>query len=373
MSKTRGTNTMRILLTSLAIVLATVSAKALPLTNPLSADQVTCDEIQLEKLALRTAIVEATAGSGVTGFEHPSAFLWRSPQGGSFFGLGVEDGVGGPPGSLKRSETQLSLDLSLRATADPLNPARPLLPQASLVVRDIDSNLVNPSPGAQYLTVTVALEPAAQNPFSPLIPLLVNNLTAASDGEQPATHADAAGRGVTQDGLTTSCESALTDFDQRIFTILSRTVRLSQCGVRGPCNPDGSAYNVTLFRGADPQTYRANVYFYAEACETTCSYGVVSKVAWEFKMNWDAQGKLTSGTVTVLPPCPNGPAPGCSDRQGNGTPMFILPPLWAGHARQGQHSFKIGTLVWDDFPGSSNNILSATINWQALLANSAWN
>jgi hypothetical protein len=53
--------------------------------------------------------------------------------------------------------------------------------------------------------------------------------------------------------------------------------------------------------------------------------------------------------------------------------MFILPPLWAGHGHQGQHLFDIGALVWDDFPGSPNNSLSATVNWQALLANSAWN
>src|ERR1700687_3751529 len=41
-----------------------------------------------------------------------------------------------------------------------------------------------------------------------------------------------------------------------------------------------------------------------------------------------------------------------------------------GHGHQGQHFFDLGALVWD-FPGSPNNILSATVNWSVLLANSA--
>jgi hypothetical protein len=363
---------------ALAIVLFTTAASAAPFTNPLTPDQVACDELQLERLAGRLAVVEGLAGSGAVGL-HPSLFLWRSSDGGGVYSaLAVTDGVMGASGNLVRQETQLALDLVLHPVADPLNPARPLLPQGSLVRRELGSNLVTPTPLATYLTVTMALEPKAQNPFQPTIPLLVNNLTATSDGEQPAAHADAAGRGITQDTLTSSCESALTVFDQRIFTILSRTVRLAQCallaGALPSCNPDGSVYNITLFRGTDPQTYRANVYFYAVACDNNvCSYGVLSKVAWEFKMNWDENGKLTSGEVSVLPPCPNGPAPGCSDRQGDGTPMFILPPLWPGHGHQGQHVFDLGALLRYDSPGSPKNIPSATVNWSVLLMNSAWN
>ena len=361
---------------ALTAMLITASASAAPFTNPLTPDQVTCDELQLERLALRFGIVEALAGSGVTGFQHPSLFLWRlSDGGGTYSALAVTDGIRGAAGSLVRSETQLALDLVVHPPTDPLNPARLLLPQGSLIRRELDSNLVTPTPMTPYLTATMALEPNPQNPFTPVIPLLVNNLIAASDGEQPAAHANAAGRGLAQDSLSSSCENALTAFDQRIFTILSRTVRLAQCALLpGPlatCNPDGSAYNITLFRGADPQTYRANVYFYAVACEETCSYSV-SKVAWEFKMNWDANGTLTTGVVSALPECPNGPAPGCSS-SGNATPMFILPPLWPGHGHQGQQFFDRGALVWDDFPGSPNNILSATVNWGVLLANSAWN
>lgn len=361
-----------------AVMLSAESASATPLTNPLTPDQVTCDELQLERLAGRLAVVEGLAGIGVVGL-HPSLVLWHSSAGGATYsGLTVTDGISGTPGHLLRAETQLAFDLTLHPPTDTLNPRRPFLPQGSLVRREQDSNLVTPTPLAAYLTVTMALEPNAQDPFLPIIPLVVNNLTATSDGEGPAAHADAAGRGITQDSLTSSCENALTDFDQRIFAMLSRTVRVSQCvalsGTPPFCNPDGSAYNITLFRGADPQTYRANVYLYAVACDNgTCSYGVLSKVAWELKMNWNANGTLTTGEVSVLPPCPNGPAPGCSDPKGNGTPMFILPPLFAGHGHQGQHLFELGALLFDDFPGSPNNVLSATVNWGVLLANSAWN
>ena len=362
-----------------AVILSARTASAALLTNPLTPDQVTCDELQLERLALRSAIVERLAGNGLEMTDHPSLLLWRaSAGGGTYSALAVTDGIGGTAGHLVRAETQLSLDLVLHPAADPLNPGRPLLPQGNLVRREQDSNLVTPTPLAAYLTVTMALEPNAQNPFQPTIPLLVNNLAAASDVEQPAAHADAAGRGITQDSLTSSCENALTDFDQHVFTILSRTVRLAQCallqGTLPTCPIDGSAYNVTLFRGADPQTYRANVYFYAIDCQNnTCSYGVLSKVAWQFKMNWDANGTLTTGEVSVLPPCPNGPAPGCSDQQGDGTPLFILPPLWPGHGHQGQHAFDLGALLRYDFAGSPKNIPSATVNWGVLLANSAWN
>src|SRR5579862_5337109 len=181
-------------------VMLSASASAQPLTNPLTPDQVTCDELQLERLALRSAIVERLAGNGLAMADHPSLLLWRaSAGGGTYSALAVTDGIGGPAGHFVRAETQLSLDLVLHPAADPLNPLRPLLPQGNLVRREQDSNLVTPTPSAAYLTVTMAIEPNAQNPFQPTIPLLVNNLAAASDVEQPAAHADAAGRGIMQD------------------------------------------------------------------------------------------------------------------------------------------------------------------------------
>jgi hypothetical protein len=342
------------------------SGGAAPLTNALTTDQVTCDELQLERLALRVAIVESSSL-----FFHPSLLLWRSgPGGGSYAGLAVTDGVNGGAGNLVRSETQLAFDLVTVATGDPLNPAKGLLPRATLVRRDQDSNLVTGDP---FLTVTLALEPVVIDSFSPAIPIAINNIV---PGTSMATSSAAgAGRGIAADDLTSSCENLLTAFDQRIFTILSRTVRVSQCALLpGPlatCNPDGSAYNIMLFRGADPQTYRANVYEYGELCPDSggCTSGVISKVAYEFKMNWDSSGNLTTGKVTVLPACAASSI-ACSD--GGGYPLFVLPPLWAGHGHQGQHLIDLGARVGNDFPLAPLRP-EAAINWQALLARSAWN
>ena len=99
-----------------------------------------------------------------------------------------------------------------------------------------------------------------------------------------------------------------------------------------------------------------------------CTYGV-GKVAYEFKMNWDADGRLTPGEVTVLAACPGSPLP-CF--YGGGYPLFVLPPLWPGHGHQGQHIFDLGARVGNDFPGAPLRA-SATVNWPVLLAHSAWN
>src|SRR5438105_4538408 len=134
-------------------LLSTTPSSAVPLTNPLTADQVTCDELQLERLAKRLSVVEGSAGLGVLGL-HPSLFLWRpTGSGGTYSALAVTDGISGRPGSLRREETQLALDLVVHPVVDSLNPARPLLPQGILVRRDRDSNLVTPTPMAAYLIV----------------------------------------------------------------------------------------------------------------------------------------------------------------------------------------------------------------------------
>jgi hypothetical protein len=347
------------LMSASALLLFAPGADAAPFTNPLTGSQVTCDELQLERLALRVTLVQSASD-----FAHPSLLLWRSGPGrGSYAGLAVTDGINGGAGFLVRSETQLALDLVTAASGDPLNPARGLLPRATLVRRDQDSNLVTGDP---FLTVTMALEPVAVD-LPPMIPIAVNDLAAGT--ASAASSASAAGRGITVDDLTSSCENLLTPFDQHIFTILSRTVRVSQCAFSS-CNPDGSAYTITLFRGADPQTYRANAYLYADLCgDNGCSYVLSEKVAYEFKMSWDATGSLTTGEVTVLPTCPGSPI-ACS--YGGGYPLFVLPPLWAGHAHQGQHLFDLGARVGNDNPESPLRP-QAAINWQALLARSAWN
>src|ERR1700740_809447 len=136
-----------------AAIVSARTASAAPLPKPPTPEQVTCDELQPERLALRSAIVERLAGNGLEMADHPSLLLWRaSAGGGTYSALAVTDGIGGTAGHLVRAETQLSLDLVLHPAADSLNPGRPLLPQGSLVRREQDSNLVTPAPFAASLT-----------------------------------------------------------------------------------------------------------------------------------------------------------------------------------------------------------------------------
>jgi hypothetical protein len=354
-------------MSAFALLLVAAPALAAPFTNPLTADQVACDELQLERLAQRIVVQQPYSG-----FLHPSLFLWRSgPGGGSYAGLAVTEAVRGGQDNSSRFEAQLALDLVAVAEGDLLNPARGLLPRATLVRRDQNSNSVAPD-SVDSLAVIMALEPIATDPFQAVIPITVNNLAPGTQGA--AASGSASGRGITTDDLTSSCENLLTPFDERIFTILSRTVRVAECALlppRSSCNPDGTAFNITLFRGADPQTYRADVYWNGDSCPDVgpCSFGVLNKVAYEFKIGWDASGKLTTGQVTVLPSCP-GSALTCD--YGGGYPLFVLPPLFAGHAHQGPR-------VVNSAPRVGNDNLqaplrpSAAVDWSALLSGSAWN
>jgi hypothetical protein len=71
----------------------------------------------------------------------------------------------------------------------------------------------------------------------------------------------------------------------------------------------------------------------------------------------------------VLPACAGSPIR-CLD--GGGYPLFVLPPLWAGHAHQAQHLFDLGARVGNDYPNAPLRP-EAAVDWQALLARSAWN
>jgi hypothetical protein len=346
------------------------------LTNPLTPDQVSCDELQLERLEKRFVVIQRDPLAPFTA-ENPSLFLWRSSSaGGTFSGLGVTNSLrGDASGHLGRDEEQLAFDLFARQFGDRLNPRRPLIPQATLARRGQDSNLIAPG-NAPSLTVSLDLvgQPVA-DPYAPAVPLAVNSLSSPGQGDQPLAAADAVGHGVAFDGLADACHAQFTPMDEKIFGILARTVRLSLCLTERGCFADPTAYNVTLFRGAGAQTYRANIYPYVKTCPNAgpCQYSQFGKVALEFTINWNGDGSLTSGAVTVLPACPAGPAPGCSDATAGGVVVYFLPPLFAGHEKQGQEVIAAAPHLDIESPGDPHNILSATVDWQALLANSAWN
>ncbi|HVT19477.1 MAG TPA: hypothetical protein VHQ90_25270 [Thermoanaerobaculia bacterium] len=355
---------------SLVLILAS-TAQAQSLTNPLTLDQVSCDEFQLERLEKRFVVIEEDPAA--PGFaRNPSLFLWRSSSaGGVYSGLAVTGGIG-----LLGNEEQLAFDLFARQFGERLNPRRPLIPQATLARRSQDSNLVAPGAAPALIVSLDLVGQPVTDPYVPTVPLVVNSLSLPGRGEQPLPAADSVGRGIGVDGLAESCHGQFTPFDNKIFGIISRSLRNSECTPKSGCHPDDdTAYNVTVLRGADPQTYRANVYLYSKTCPNVgpCEYSQYAKVALEFTMTWDQNGSLGMGQVRVLPLCTGGQTSGCSNYEIARIAMYLLPPLFAGHEQQGQDVIGAAARLVVEFPASPDNTLSATVNWRDLLANSAWN
>lgn len=322
----------------------------------LTAEEVTCEEVQLARLA-RRAVMDGVGG----------LFLWRgSAAGGDFQGLGFLCWLCSPSGQ-GRFEQQLSFGLRFDGALDRLNPVRPLIPQASLTRRDSASNHVADE-GGLWARLTVDLAPGVVNPFKPLLPLQIANRF----GSQYA-HADRAGRGVATDGLTEACHGEVTALDERIFLILSRTMRIEE--VAG----FGGGYNVTAFRGREPLHYRVNVRSYGELCHDdtdTCIYGSDGPIALELVFAQNEAGQLTMGTARILPRCTGdleSEPPGCTSQQTPTVKIYFLPPITPGLESQSQEILEAAPFLAfpDDFDQPA--VTETTIDWSALLANTAWN
>ncbi|HBL29442.1 MAG TPA: hypothetical protein DD490_21630 [Acidobacteria bacterium] len=344
---------------SIFALLASASL-AIELPQLLTAEEVECDRQQLERLALRAAVSEINPlplGTTV----NPTLLLWRLPFGGSAFaGLAVTDSVRTLGNDPLRDELQLSIDITLSEVADRLSPRQPLLPHMALVRRGVDSNLI--VPGAKP-TLTVSFEAALEvlDPNLPAIPLVVNNLGWAKGNQQPLTAADALGRGLALDGLTRSCHAKLNSFDERVFRVLSRSLRISDWFAGRYF--DRVNWVIVLFRGEDPHQYRATIYPLENACsDGSCEFGRLNPVELSFTINWDAAGRLTTGDVRVSVP-----------EETRQIAMFLLPPMRTGQTPQGSAEFEGAPFLLYRFRDSPLNILTATVDWEALLANTAWN
>jgi hypothetical protein len=321
----------------------------------LTAQQVACEELQLARLARRTII----DGRG-------DFFLWRSSaSGGAYRGLGFlcwlcsEDGPG-------RFDRQLSFDLRFDNALDRLNPARPLIPQASLTRRGTASNEVPEEPGF-WARLTVDLAPGIVNPFEPRIPLQIANRI----GPQYA-HADRPGWGIAAEDLIAPCHGEVTALDEKIFLILSRSVRIEEFA-------NFSGLNATLFRGQEPLHYRVDVRAYGRFCDQEteiCIYSSSGPLALELVFEQDEAGRFTTGTARVLPLC-TGPLetepPGCTSRLNPGVKVLFLPPIHAGFETQSQAVLDAAPFL--SFPDSfgQDAVTETTIDWAALLANTGWN
>lgn len=365
-----------------ALLLASAASGTLlaqDLTVPLTADQVGCEELQLERLAKRWVVIEKDPqlpGDAV----NPSLLLWRSTTaGGVYSGIAVTDSLGGDHAP-RRNELQLAFDLVLRQSGNLLNPSRQPLPQGTLARRDVESNAVVAGV-LPTLTISMELAPQVEDPYVQAIPLQIDNLALGGQQAGPAgasvvaaDAASAAGRGIAVDGLTAACHASYTAMDERVFGLLARMLRASQCLSAAGCSgADPTAYNITLFRDTDPHTYRANVYLYEKVCGPgSCFSGVYGKIALQVVVGWSADGTLTSGQVSVLPLCQPAQTTECSSYTVTDVALYLLPPVWSGHQQQGPAVFARSPHLDVEGVGASN-VLTAPVDWQALLAATAWN
>ena len=361
----------RVPVSALAALLASaISLKAAqPVNLALTPEQVTCEERQMGRLIHRLSVA----------YNGSSLFLWRlSPGGGLYEGLVGTNEMHFVTqfGDRSREEHQLAFDLILRAEADFLNPQRPILPQATLVRRDTASNLDVPIGGNGNLLIRMDLAPEVPNPDTPTIPLKIS--TQRESGREKA---DSAGRGLVVDDLLTPCPSEVTEFDQRVFAILARTVRPTACLLEPFVNPPFCAatrFKSVIYRAEEPLTYRVDVYPYTSFCNEDghCGFGEF-RAPFLVRMTVDSEGRLTTGTVDALPFCehPDGTIDdtGCIQVLVPGIGLYVLPPIRPGAEVQGEPFFRRAAHLNLDIIGSEFNVFHDDVHWADLLRDTAWN
>jgi len=379
---------------------------------PLSAEEVSCATTQLQHVQRRMASVGAGAIVNTLGM----TTIWHSGNGpGRFAGLVRRRHSQGNQykdflaGRQHFAEMDLAFDLLFSRSASLLNPRSPSVPQATLVRRDNGTNMVpdhvvpvdygNPQGcciddegecGSDFscpllLNLELAREP--DDSIYPAIPLVINSTVAAApELEGPFAEllpsATGTGPGIAADRLSRECVSSLTPFDVHVFEILARTLAPSGCYSRGPsyCSAfdgggqDLQSYNLAIFRGTDPHIYRVDLYFVQYLCndEGDC-FRNGGPVALEFRVNWNAEGELTTGDVRVLPKCKEGQTQDCSAPNFfDGLGIYIVPPIFAGHEEQPPEGFR-GAPRLDVTSDRQHQVLYQRINWKKLLANTALN
>jgi len=333
--------------------------------NPLTQDQVDCEERQMMRL-LHRAVVSSDGST---------LFLWRGAPGGDVYrGLSVNSEIDGDPydsSTWYRKESQMPFDLILRESEDFPNPKRPRLPQATLVRRDAATNLGVLVFGGIALDAQFDLAPQSPNPTEPQAPLRITNQRTPGAGQ-----ADRGARSLAMDNLLGACHAEVSEFDLKVYSILSRTVRPSYCLFQGSagCLGPRNRYKGVLFRGAEPLTYRMNIRVYADNCigDDPCFYGE-GGMAFLFRLQVDGQGNLTGGDVQVYPWCTAGGQLACNDLEDPDIALFVMPPMLPGGPQQGPAEFKRSATLNIAWPGSDLNVLHATINWTDLLKDTSWN
>jgi hypothetical protein len=325
------------------------------LTRPLTAQEVACNERQLEHLLHR---MNAGKETYFTPQLATHLFVSYSTAAGSYDGVVATIqrfrlDIGEIPPTLPYEHyLAFHVNSSLRGLL--LNPERPVLPQISLDREQSGSSLVTPG---GYFDLTLELDPTLGGEG----PLKINNFREPAEGQAYngfRANSSGPGRGLGADGLLTSCHDKFSAFDRHVFTLLQRMVRAEVMSEF--FDPD---MKFAIFRGTDPHSYRINLYPIYE------SYEARGRMAIELKISWSPQGKLTTAELIALPGCTVPDELGCSALTWSSPIVFLIPPVFGGQElyNQGEVSDSV-YFRWHLGPSSP-----ATVDLGKLLAHTTWN
>jgi len=323
------------------------------LTQPLTAEDVACNEQQLERLLRRMS-----AGKEFYLTPQLPNTLFVAPAGPS---AGYSGMIATyhlfrlRPGELppvEPYEHYMTFNITGSGRSLLLNPARPLLPLVSLSRERSGTNLVQPG---SFFDLTLTLDPGASGGEV----LAINNFREPREGAAYngfLASSSGPGRGLMEEGLVKACHAKLTAFDLHVFSILQRVVRFVEEGEF--FTPD---IEIAVFRGEEPHTYRINFYPIYEEFEAR------GRVSAEVKISWNEAGSLGTGEIRIFPACSGEEQLGCSNLRNAAMSIFLIGPVFGG--REPYSVLQPGGFYLSDQGPSEPRPL----DFEALLANSAWN
>lgn len=216
------------------------------------------------------------------------------------------------------------------------NPERPQLFSLSATRNDLSSDLVAGN-GKDLIRMTINPTLSAKPAATSLITL---------DNVHPPAGSPASakpGRGLAH--VLTPCHSKLSGRDIHVLQVLSRIARVEVAGA--------ASYEVVLFRGEAPNTFRIDAYPY------TAPGAPLGRLAAQVEVTRDAAGNLDLGVLRVLGPCSLTEVVGCTNLTVPGELQFVH-PVPAG-------SF------WQDSPYAVSAPFSEVeIDWADLLKGTSW-
>lgn len=303
-------------------VLSAGSARGQELTVDLASSDVECQTARLAAMLDRIRIT----GSGPVGPQEDgipwAVFLSPGRAERSFVGLGLSTAAVNNPNLIRPQPDPLERQIGFHMEVEPeqllLDPARPKLPQVTLVREEPATNLVE---ATSEFRLSISLDTSLAGNLGPLA--TINNFVVSQVGRTyNGFRASSAqpGRGLLV-ATTPVCGGNLTPQDHRVLAILRRMLRITVEDLDDGCDLCAfhSSHEIALYRGGGGHEYLFDVYPYRHSGTR------LGRLSGKMTVNWDGAGKLTTGTLEVFPRCTVGQSRFCSD-----TPVdlyvFVWPP-----------------------------------------------